>query len=99
MVSGLALRCLIRYSQKYRSTRAGRSAACTMVLVDIFLLLPGTVNKALEPFAHRVHEVRNRGHIPIGIGDLDVSQIGRQRWPRRTAKTGHRWTPEKRPTG
>src|SRR3974377_1072674 len=80
MVSGLAFRCLTRYSQKYRSTSDGRSAVRAMVLLDTLLLLSGAVNKALEAFAYRVHEVRNRGHIPIRIGDLDVPQIGRQRW-------------------
>src|SRR5579859_7231323 len=53
MVSGLAFRCLIRYSQKYRSTRDGRSLVCAIVLVDNRLLLSGAVNEALEPFAHR----------------------------------------------
>src|SRR5215831_1215807 len=79
MVSGLAFRCFIRYSEKYRSTRDGRSAVCAIALLDMLLLLSSSINKAFESFAYRVHEVRNRGHIPIGIGNLDVPQIGRQR--------------------
>src|SRR6266542_1372902 len=79
MVSGLALRCLSKYSQKYRSRREGKSGLCVCNLAESMIALLVATEIALKAGAHGVHQFGDSSHVPIGIGDLDVSEVSRQR--------------------
>src|SRR6516225_1276765 len=79
MVSGLAFRCLSKYSQKYRSRSEGKSVFCVCDLVEFMMGLLVATEKALKALAYGVHQFRDCGHVPVGIGDLDVPEVGRQR--------------------
>src|ERR1019366_5293213 len=70
-------RCCVKCSVKKACTSAAKlSGAC---VADLLMAVLPRIGEALEALADQAHQLRHAGEVPIGVGDLGVAEVGRQR--------------------
>src|ERR1700730_251357 len=78
-VRGLRARCWVRCSAKNAWTSAAKDGAGHAAGVSLLIERSRRCHEALEPVADQGHQFGHGAQIPVGVGDLRVSEVGGQR--------------------